>query len=184
MKIKSLLSAVLTVAAFAACQPVIQPATVSQVSVEPQILKASVDGETKTVQLTANCDWETSSSAAWVTVAPESGTGSTPISIIVAANTGDAREATVTVTAKGASTHADLLVSQAGVQKETPGPGPDGPDNPPTPQGNVISTLAQLESFITDAPNMAADEEWTVEADIDCGGAKISQGPQDLQLCG
>ena len=176
MKIKSLLSAVLTVAAFAACQPVIQPATVSQVSVEPQILKASVDGETKTVQLTANCDWETSSSAAWVTVAPESGTGSTPISIIVAANTGDAREATVTVTAKGASTHADLLVSQAGVQKETPGPGP-GPDEPPTPQGNVISTLAQLESFINDAPNMAADEEWTVEADIDCGGAKIAPIP-------
>ena len=178
MKIKSLLLAVLPVAAFAACQPVIQPATISQVSLDPQIVKASVDGDTKTVQLTANCDWETSSSAAWVTVSPASGTGNTSISIIVAANTADAREATVTVTAKGAATHADLLVSQAGVQKETPGPdNPDNPDNPPTPGGNTISNLTQLQSFLKDAPTIAADEEWTVEADIDCGGAKIAPIP-------
>lgn len=176
MKIKSLLLAVLPVAALWACQPVIKPATVSQVSVDPQILKISVDGETKTVQLTANCDWETSSSAAWATVAPASGTGNTSISITVAANTGDAREATVTVTAKGASTHADLLVSQAGVQQVTPGPGP-GPDDPPTPAGNTINNLTQLESFLKDAPTLAADEEWTVEADIDCGGAKIAPIP-------
>ncbi len=173
MKIKSLLLAVLPVAALWACQPVIKPATVSQVSVDPQILKISVDGETKTVQLTANCDWETSSSAAWATVAPASGTGNTSISITVAANTGDAREATVTVTAKGASTHADLLVSQAGVQQVTPGPGP-GPDDPPTPAGNTINNLTQLQAFLADAATLAADEEWTVEADIDCGGAKIA----------
>ena len=176
MKIKSLLLAVLPVAAFIACQPVIQPATVSQVSVDPQILKVSVDGETKTVQLTANCDWETSCSAAWVKVAPASGTGSTSITIIVAANEGDPREATVTVTATGAATHADLLVSQAGVQKETPGPGP-GPDDPTPGSETAISTLAQLQSFMNTAPTLAADEEWTIEADIDCGGAKISPIP-------
>ena len=76
MKTKALLLAALSAAAFSACQTVLQPATVSQVSVNPQIVKVVTDGETKTVQLTANCDWETSSSAAWVTVAPASGTGS------------------------------------------------------------------------------------------------------------
>lgn len=173
MKTKALLLAALSAAAFSACQTVLQPATVSQVSVNPQIVKVVTDGETKTVQLTANCDWETSSSAAWVTVAPASGTGSTSITIIAAANSGDARDATVTITASGAATHADLLVTQSGVQQVTPGPGP-GPDPGPTPGGTTISNATQLAAFIEEAPTLAADEEWTIEADIDCGGAKIA----------
>ena len=173
MKTKALLLAALSAAAFSACQTVLQPATVSQVSVNPQIVKVVTDGETKTVQLTANCDWETSSSAAWVTVAPASGSGSTSITIIAAANSGDARDATVTITASGASTHADLLVTQSGVQQVTPGPGP-GPDPGPTPGGTTISNATQLAAFIEEAPTLAADEEWTIEADIDCGGAKIA----------
>lgn len=174
MKTRLFVFASLALATLVSCQEVIKPATVSQVSVGSQIVKISADGDTKTVQLTANCEWTTSSSASWVSIEPAAGTGDAQISIIVAANASDAREATVTVNAVGASTRADILVSQNGVAVVNPNPG--GDDNPPLGE-NTISNVNQLISFINEAPSMTAEDEWTVEADIDCGGASIGPIP-------
>ncbi|MBR5042948.1 MAG: BACON domain-containing protein [Bacteroidales bacterium] len=171
MKIKSFLFSALAFAACVACQEKASILTPSQVSLDPLIIKVSADGETKTAALTANCDWEVSGPA-WAVVEPASGTGNTTISIIVSANDGKERDGEVVVTAKDAKSTAKLLVVQSGVAAVDPGPGPGpGPDEP---QGTTIKTAEQLAAFITDAPTLAAGEEWTVEADIDCGGTKIS----------
>ncbi|MBQ5410398.1 MAG: BACON domain-containing protein, partial [Bacteroidales bacterium] len=95
MKIKSLLLSVLALSAFVACQEKQTILTPSQVSLDPLILKVTADGETKAAALTANCEWEVSAPS-WVTVAPESGNGSTTLSIIVAANDGKERDGEVT----------------------------------------------------------------------------------------
>ena len=174
MKIKSLLLSVLALSAFVACQEKQTILTPSQVSQDPLILKVTDDGETKDAALTANCEWEVSAPS-WVTVAPESGNGSTTLSIIVAANDGKERDGEVTIVAKDAKSSAKLLVYQAGKAEE---PGPDDPPTPPTPEDpTVIKTAEQLLNFISEAPTLTAEEEYSLGADIDCGGAKISPIP-------
>ena len=174
MKIKSLLLSVLALSAFVACQEKQTILTPSQVSLDPLILKVTADGETKAAALTANCEWEVSAPS-WVTVAPESGNGSTTLSIIVAANDGKERDGEVTIVAKDAKSSAKLLVYQAGKAEE---PGPDDPPTPPTPEDpTVIKTAEQLLNFIGEAPTLTAEEEYSLGADIDCGGAKISPIP-------
>ena len=170
MKIKSLLFSVLALTAFVACQEKQSILTPSQVSLDPLIVKVTADGETKTAALTANCEWEVSGPS-WVTVAPAAGTGNTSLSIIVAANDGKERDGEVTVVAKDAKSTAKLLVYQAG-KAEEPGPGPDEPPTPENP--NEIKTAEQLAAFLNGASTLASDEEFTIEADIDCGGAKIA----------
>ena len=57
-------------------------------------------GGTLSVTMTASattCGWTASSNAAWATVAPTSGTGTRTLGVTVAANTGAARTATVTI---------------------------------------------------------------------------------------
>lgn len=173
MKIKTLLCSALALASLMACQEKQVILTPSSVSVDPLIVKVAADGETKTVTLTANCEWETTGSA-WAAVSPASGKGDTTLSILVAANEGKERDCEIVVTAKDAKSSAKLLVVQAGKVQDNPGPGP-GPDNPPIPDNpNAIQNAEQLAAFVADASNLSAGEEWTVEADIDCGGAKIS----------
>ena len=174
MKIKSLLLSVLALSAFVACQEKQTILTPSQVSLDPLILKVTADGETKAAALTANCEWEVSAPS-WVTVAPESGNGSTTLSIIVAANDGKERDGEVTIVAKDAKSSAKLLVYQAGKAEE---PNPDDPPTPPTPEDpTVLKTAEQLLNFISEAPTLTAEEEYSLGADIDCGGAKISPIP-------
>lgn len=171
MKIKSFLCSALALAAVVACQEKQTILTVSQVSLDPLIVKVSADGETKTAQVAANCEWELTGPS-WATVVPASGNGDTSITIIVEANTGKERDGDVTVTAKDAKSTAKLLLYQAGKVDENPNPGPDPGPNPGT--GTSIKTAEQLAAFLSEASTLAADEEWTIDADIDCGGAKIS----------
>ena len=174
MKIKSLLFSVLALTAFVACQEKQSILTPSQVSLDPLIVKVTADGETKTAALTANCEWEVSGPS-WVTVAPAAGTGNTSLSIIVAANDGKERDGEVTVVAKDAKSTAKLLVYQAGKAEE---PGPDNPPTPPTPEDpTVIKTAEQLLNFVSEASSYTADEVYSIDADIDCGGAKINPIP-------
>jgi hypothetical protein len=75
-------------------------------------LSAAATGATANVTVTANlstCGWTAASDSAWVTVSPTSGTGSGTVGITVAANTGAARTATLTI---GGQTY---TVSQAAV---------------------------------------------------------------------
>ncbi|MBO4341455.1 MAG: BACON domain-containing protein, partial [Bacteroidales bacterium] len=127
-------------------------------------LTMAYEGETKSVALTANCEWTTAPSAGWLTVAPASGNGATTLSIVAAANEGDARDGKVTITSKDGKATAEIMVAQAGKPS-------DNPD--PEPQGNTIKTLEQLSEFLAKAAEVPADEEWSLEADIDCNKAVI-----------
>ncbi len=171
MKIKSILLSVLALSALVACQEKQTILTPSRVALDPLIIKAAADGETKTAKLTANCEWE-ATGPAWVTVSPAAGNGDTTISLLVAANDGKERDGEVTITAKDAGSTAKLLVYQAGKAAE---PGPENPDNPPTPEDpTVIKTAEGWLNFLSEASTYTAEETYSIEADIDCGGAKIS----------
>ena len=176
MNIKSLFLASLAVLAVAACEPKVEPVeTPSSVELGKKTVAISADGETQSVTLTANCEWTASATANWIAVAPASGNGSTTISVIIDENTGaEARDGKVIVTSKDGKASSELLVSQAAKKNEPENPdNPDNPDNP-EPQGNVIKTAEQLSAFLAEAATYTADEEWSVEADIDCGGVSIN----------
>ncbi len=167
MKIKSLFCAALAVLAIASCkQP--EPEVVSSLSVGNKSVSMSYEGETKAVALTANCEWSTNSSAGWLTVNPASGNGGTTLSLVSAANEGEARDAKVTITSKDGKASAEILVSQAGKPSDTP---------EPEPEGNFIKNLDQLKEFLAKAAEIPAEEEWSLEADIDCGKATIAPIP-------
>ena len=165
MKIKSLIMASLAVLAIAACEekPVEVP---SSVELGKKSIAAAAEGDTQSVSLTANCEWNATASASWITVAPASGNGSTTLSVIIAENEGDARDGKVTVASKDAKASAELLVSQAAKKSVEP-----------EPAGNTIKTLDELKNFFTNAKDYTADDEWSLEADIDCGGATIAPVP-------
>jgi hypothetical protein len=69
-------------------------------SLSPTSFSLSSGSRSSSVALTATgatCGWAASSNASWVTVGPSSGTGSGAVSVTVAANTGAARTAKVTI---------------------------------------------------------------------------------------
>ena len=172
MKIRHYLCAALALLAVASCkQP--EPEIVSSVTVGTKSITVSYEGELKTVALSANCEWTAAPSVGWLSVTPASGNGATALSITAAENTGDARDGKVVISSKDGKAEAEVLVTQA-AKPVDPGPDP-GPD--PEPQGNVIKNAGQLAQFMADAPAMTADDEWSIEADIDCGGAKIAPIP-------
>ncbi|MBQ9462129.1 MAG: BACON domain-containing protein [Bacteroidales bacterium] len=169
MKLNHILFVAAAVLAIASCkQP--QPEVVSSVSVGTKSITASWEGETKTVALTANCEWTATSGAAWVTVTPASGNGATTLSLAIAENAGDARDGKVTVASKDGKANAEVLVSQAAKPGDQPTPGPE-------PAGNTIKTAAELSEFFGNAGTFTADDTWTIEADIDCGGATLAPAP-------
>ena len=170
MKFKSIICVAAALAALAGCQkPEPTPEAVSSVSVGTKSLTASYEGETKTVALTANCEWNASASVGWIAVTPASGNGATTLSVSVSENEGDARDGKVTITSKDGKASAEVLVSQAGKPTE----GPDTPE----PQGNTIKNLEELTQFLANAGSVPADEEWSLAADIDCGKATIAPIP-------
>lgn len=175
MNIKSIILSAMAILAVAACEPKPEPVeTPSSVDLSKKSLAISADGETQSVALTANCEWTASSSVNWISVAPTSGNGGTTLSVIVDENTtAEARDGKVTVTSKDAKASVDLLVSQAGKKTEPENPdGPDGPEQPEDP--HAIKTVEQLSAFFAEAATYTADDEWSLGADIDCGGATIS----------
>lgn len=175
MNIKSLFLASLAVLAVAACEPKVEPVeTPSSVELGKKTVAISADGETQSVTLTANCEWTASATANWITVAPASGNGSTTLSVIIDENTAtEARDGKVVVTSKDGKASSELLVSQAAKKNEPEGP--EGPENPEQPENPyAIKTVEQLSAFMAEAATYTADDEWSVEADIDCGGATIS----------
>ncbi len=175
MNIKSLFLASLAVLAVAACEPKVEPVeTPSSVELGKKTVAISADGETQSVTLTANCEWTASATANWITVAPASGNGSTTLSVIVDENTAtEARDGKVIVTSKDGKASSELLVSQAA--KKTEPENPENPENPEQPENPyAIKTVEQLSAFMAEAATYTADDEWSVEADIDCGGATFS----------
>ena len=152
--------------ALAACKEPEQPAVVQSVELKTKTLSFEYEGGTQMVDLVANCNW-TAAPQGWVNVAPVSGNGNAKVSVIAQENGGAAREAKVVFTSEDGTAKAELLVSQAAKPE-------DNPQNPPEPQGNFIKTLEDLTQFIANAGNVPADEEWSLEADIDCGKATIA----------
>ena len=81
-----------------------QTFTVTQASgctltVAPDTVSSPAAGIRARVDVTgaADCQWTTSSGVPWITIAPPGGTGSAPVELSVAPNTGPARTAQVTV---------------------------------------------------------------------------------------
>lgn len=169
MKLNHILFAAVAVLAIASCNEP-KPEVVSSVSVGTKSITASWEGEIKTVALTANCEWTATSGASWVTVTPASGNGATTLSLSISENEGDARDGKVTVASKDGKASAEVLVTQAAKPKDDPHPEPE-------PEGNTIKTAAELSEFFSNAGTFTADDTWTIEADIDCGGATLAPAP-------
>lgn len=165
MKIKSFFIASVAVLALAACEKPDPVKPVQSLDLKTKSLTFEYTGGTQSVSLEANCAW-TAEAQGWVTVAPVSGNGNTNVSVIAAENAGAAREAKVVFKSEDGTAKAELLVAQASKPDDTN-------PNPPEPQGNVIKTAAELADFFKAAPSMTAEDEWTIEADIDCGGTVV-----------
>lgn len=164
MKIKSFFIASVAVLALAACEKPEPVKPVQSLDLKTKSLTFESTGGNQSVSLEANCAW-TAEAQGWVTVAPVSGNGNTNVSVIAAENTGEAREAKVVFTSEDGTAKAELLVAQASKPEDIP--------TPPEPQGNTIKTAAELADFFKAASSMTAEDEWSIEADIDCGGAVV-----------
>lgn len=70
----------------------------------------------ETVSIKADGSWKITCDAEWVTVFPKKGTGDKTVSISTEANTGSARQATVTVTLDDVTK--EIVIKQSGAQKE------------------------------------------------------------------
>ena len=90
---------------------VTQKAVVVALSATPASLEFVVGGESKTVSIASNIAWTASSSATWATLSAASGKGDATLTVTVAANTGAARTASVTITA--GSVEKTVAISQA-----------------------------------------------------------------------
>jgi hypothetical protein len=78
----------------------VQSAPVSCVtSLTPASVEVADQGEVVTIVVTApdGCAWNATSSASWIRVATPSGTGSGSVSLEIAANSGNARQAFVSI---------------------------------------------------------------------------------------
>lgn len=75
-----------------------EPAT-CEFDVAPTIVEAGAEGGAQAVSVTtlAGCTWSAASNVAWIGVSPGSGTGNGTVRLELAANTGAAREGTVSV---------------------------------------------------------------------------------------
>lgn len=173
MKIKSLLIASVAMLVLAACEKPEPVKPVQSLDLKTKSLTFESTGGNQSVSLEANCAW-TAEAQGWVTVAPVSGNGNTNVSVIAAENTGEAREAKVVFTSEDGTAKAELLVAQAAKPEDIP--------TPPEPQGNTIKTLAELTEFIANCSSIPAEEEWSIEADIDCGKATIEPIPSFLGI--
>lgn len=132
------------------------------ITVSPETLTFVAAGESKDLAVASNCDWTVTSSAAWLTVSPAEGNGEVKTVTVTAAENPDKteRSATVTITSK---TDASLTASVAVTQAEHV----DGL------AGNKIASAADLKTFLALAADAAAEDTYTLEADVDYGGATI-----------
>ncbi|MBR7157621.1 MAG: DNA/RNA non-specific endonuclease [Bacteroidales bacterium] len=103
-------------------------------------IESDINGTTVQIGVTANTAWNASvfdMQGSWVTVTPKSGTNNGSITVTVAANTGDARSATVKVFSKMAD--ASVAITQAAAPKEEE---PD--DNPGEEPEVTVTPMAQV----------------------------------------
>lgn len=115
-----------------------------------------VEGSTGMVGLTtdAGCPWNVTSSATWVTVATDTGTGPATLSYTVAANTTTARTATLSVNGQ------TFTVNQAGVV--TPPPPPSCTFSLTPTSANVSATSSTGSVAVGISPSGCAPSTWTV----------------------
>src|SRR5690606_16491737 len=57
-------------------------------TVSPSSLTIARTGGSGTINVSSGCSWQTSSTVTWITITPNSGSGSGSVSYVVAANTG------------------------------------------------------------------------------------------------
>jgi hypothetical protein len=86
-------------------------------SVEAMPISVAGTVSTASITVTGNTAWTASASADWITLDPAAGTGNQEITVNVAANTGDERSATVTVSATG-FTPVEVTVTQEPAEPE------------------------------------------------------------------
>lgn len=74
--------------AFTGCKDDIEDVKAPELSIDPMILNFDQQGGTQTVQLTATCDWEISTTLGnWIDVQPMSGSGDTTLTVTTYENT-------------------------------------------------------------------------------------------------
>ena len=84
--------------------------------VSPAALSFAANGEAKKFAVTSTQPWTATSSEAWLTVTPASGSGNDTVTVTAQANTDDQRTATITVATTGDSPETKTVaVTQAGV---------------------------------------------------------------------
>jgi uncharacterized protein (TIGR02145 family) len=81
-------------------------------SVAPTSISGSYTAGNYSIAVTSNTDWTVASSGAWATISPASGSNNGTITVVLAANEGAVRSATITVTAADLS--GKTTITQAG----------------------------------------------------------------------
>jgi hypothetical protein len=76
-------------------------------------LTFSAAGSSQSISVTSNVGWTATGNAAWVTVSPASGSNNGAVSVTTAANTGDARTASVTLAGGGLTRTVDIRQAAA-----------------------------------------------------------------------
>ncbi|MFT4643823.1 MAG: hypothetical protein ACI8ZX_000219 [Planctomycetota bacterium] len=90
---------------------VVVPATLTASPTSASIVK---EGGNSQITVITTAAWTATSSAAWCTVSPASGTGNGSIAITAAANTAAGRVATVTIIGTGVAAPTTVNITQAG----------------------------------------------------------------------
>lgn len=84
-------------------------------SVSPAALSFSVDGGTEELTITSNVNWRLDSSLSWISISPDSGTGSTRVSVAAEKNqSSNGRSGFISLKNSYGETIQDIRISQAG----------------------------------------------------------------------
>jgi len=86
-----------------------------ELDASPKSLDFAAAGEQKTVNVKSNVSWTISGKPDWLTISELSGKGDKQVTVTAAANTGAARDITLTIAAKGAGP-ITIKVEQAAAQ--------------------------------------------------------------------
>jgi hypothetical protein len=149
-------------------------------TVAPETITSPVEGATARVDVTtsATCAWTATSNAPWITVtAGASGTGSGPVDLSVAANTGPARGGTVSVAGRTVSVSqgSGCTIALTPTAQTVPAAGGAGSVNVAAGAGctwTVVSAVAWI--VVTSGPSGSGDGVVQFTVDTNATGAPRS----------
>ncbi|MCF0174146.1 MAG: BACON domain-containing protein [Bacteroidales bacterium] len=135
------------------------------VSATPATIGIIAAGESKDINVDANCEWTATSSEAWLTLSVATGEGAATVTVTAAENTEKTpRTATVEfVSKKDATAKATVTVNQA--------------EHIDGLKDNKITSAADFKVFLALAADAAETDTYTLEADVDLTGVTITPAP-------